>query len=421
MRLRQFLATGWTRRLAELLGYGLGPLVAMITTPLLARELGPAGRGDLAVVLAVSGLVLVFGELGQPELFMRSHRKSDYRVRAGFSAALLGCAVAGGCGFIYCMVTGLPVVVALIGLLPIPGFVLSDMWRVHRLINGDTRTPTLAAVLLAVSRLVCFMTAYLTGCMTLVVVLLIYQATQTLSPLAVSWWVEKRATSVWGEVAQRVAPPRVVVAHARAGLIMWVFHAATAVTLRIDVLLLAALSGSRAVGIYAAAVGLSQSVLSVSIVFRNRLQALVLTRAGSSMIFREVRLIAVLVLIPVLLVMFFASSIQHLLLGDAFVDAGPILRIMALAAVGQLLMDLAQGLLIALGEMRALVVNAYTGAALTALALAVLIPRYGAIGAAWASFVAYSAVGSLGLLSASRALTRCSSPNPVLIEEPARS
>ena len=58
----------------ELLLYSIGPIATLATAPILAHSLGPAGRGQYGVAIAVANLVATLGSWGQAEIFLSRFR-----------------------------------------------------------------------------------------------------------------------------------------------------------------------------------------------------------------------------------------------------------------------------------------------------------------------------------------------------------
>lgn len=166
--------------------------------------------------------------------------------------------------------------------------------------------------------------------------------------------------------------------------------------MRLDMLMLGSMVGDAAVGIYSAATRVSEvwyfvptaiasSVTPMLILARQSNSALYLRRL--SMLLHLLAGIALLIAVPVT---FLAGPIVHLLFGPQYAAAGPVLALHIWAAlfvflgVGQNCWVLAEGL------MMLALPRTILGAVLNILLNIVLIPRYGPLGAAIATVIAYA-------------------------------
>src|SRR3954451_11764246 len=67
------------KRAFEVLLYASSPVLSLVAAPLLARVLGPADRGVLAVAMAASAFAVSLGAAGQADLL-----SADLRIQPAF-------------------------------------------------------------------------------------------------------------------------------------------------------------------------------------------------------------------------------------------------------------------------------------------------------------------------------------------------
>lgn len=161
-------------------------------------------------------------------------------------------------------------------------------------------------------------------------------------------------------------------------------------TFRLDSLILAATAGAAELGIYAAAINLAEVLLYVpSSVAMVLLPASAVSDDPFPLALRATLAVAVITTFGAVLMIAFAPWLIRMLFGPGFEGSVTLLRILSVAMIG---MGIRRVLAAELAARRRQVVAAWvaflTLGVMTTLDLA-LIPRFGAGGAAWASFVAY--------------------------------
>jgi O-antigen/teichoic acid export membrane protein len=82
--------------------------------------------------------------------------------------------------------------------------------------------------------------------------------------------------------------------------------------------------------------------------------------------------------------------------GDEFRPAAPSLQVLVVASVALILLDCGQGLLAVLGQRRAMFISSFVATAIAIVTLLLMVPTWGAFGAAVSSLIAY---GTLAILS----------------------
>lgn len=168
-----------------------------------------------------------------------------------------------------------------------------------------------------------------------------------------------------------------------------------AVYLRIDQVMLGEMVGSEAVGIYSVAVRLAEVWLFLSAaVYWSVLPGLVEVRAVSEALFYErlqkyynlMALSAYAIAVPVMLL---ADWLVPVLFGEAYREAGPMLAVLVWANLFIYLESARSAMFNVMNWYRLHLLTVALGAGLNVLLNLYLIPRYGGLGAAVASCLAY--------------------------------
>ena len=167
--------------------------------------------------------------------------------------------------------------------------------------------------------------------------------------------------------------------------------------LRLDQMLMSIFLPSRELGLYVVAVSLSGivnlSASSLVVVAFPRIANLVSAREKGKALGRYVRLGLLLSLLAAAPAAFFTPWLLHVFFGSAYLPAHAMTRVLIVASIPLSLNILLQSGLKAFGRPLAASQAELLGLVVTAVSLCLLLPPYGALGAAWASLLAYSAVG----------------------------
>ncbi|WP_259400819.1 lipopolysaccharide biosynthesis protein [Microbispora sp. H13382] len=382
---------GSLRKLPQTMMSQAAPLVlAAVAGVLLSRCLQPEGRGIYATVTTTAGTALVVGHLSvgrsQMALWPALERHRPLAGNAAILGLLLGAAAAAAA---FVLVTVLHVVAAphllAVALLAVPFGVAAVNLRGIALLQSRVGLANRATVLPAVALYVPILLLAVTGTATVTAVVALW-AVSTILPFVL--FFRPLGLPAAGEV---VLARRQVALSGR-------YHLGTVAVqllLTVDVLLLNALTTPAEVGLYTVAT----SFLSLSRVPTDALAQIVLSRqavpdetAAREITARVVRLTLLLVSAVVCVLACAAPLVVPLLYGHAF--AGSVAPLLALAPgmVPWSLQRPVEQYLVRLG--RPMTMNAVAAGALALnLALnAVLIPLWGALGAALASTASYSAM-----------------------------
>jgi O-antigen/teichoic acid export membrane protein len=372
--------------------------LALVTTGILTRTLGPAGFGHYRVAVAYLGLVVMLSDLGLASIFVREiARPGADQIRVTGNALGLRLALAGGAMLIALALsrvlafdTG-----ARLGILGgALGFVA---YSLHLMLFGlfQQQLRQQGVVLAEVG-----------GAVLLLVLVLI------LAPLGAQpvWFVMALGLS-YGfmlllsvRFARRLLPFGLRFDLPRwRQLVHFCLPVATANTIAIlyfhaDTVLLALLQGPEAVGLYGVPIKIFDSLLGVSILIVGLFAPLLARAAGSDaqafarLLGDSLGVLCVGVIGGALGLSAIAPEVVRLLGGAAFAGAAVILRLLTILLVLHTATALLREAAIALQIQHRLVPGYLLGLVAAAVLYVLLIPRYAGAGAAWTLILAESLV-----------------------------
>lgn len=376
-------------------------VLAFVTSPILARALGPSGRGDLAAIFVVLGLAPSIADIG---LYLYVSRERSRQMR--------------GIGSILGSTVPIALAVAMVGALlavPIAHVIGRGRQDVVLFIEvGLFLLPfsvfcqTLYGVVVGAQRWGVVMVAKLisAGGPALVIVTLSLTGSLSVSTVATAYLV----CSVFGYLPFLVGlrgsrPWRFRSQIAREGLAFgsrtWLSSLANQTNVKLDQLLMAALASSHELGLYALAVTLATASTSLTGAIGTALLPRV--AAGEPVLAaRACRMtilivgaygIALAVVSPLLVPMIFGSAFS-----------GSIAMLVVLLAANMFLVpgQVLGSALIAAGDPGAAARSQLCALAITVPALIVVLPLAGGLGAAAISLVSYAAAFVVVLIAAVR-------------------
>jgi O-antigen/teichoic acid export membrane protein len=385
------------------------PASAVLTGPILARALGPAGRGALAAVLnpiALSTYVLNFGV---PEALTYVVAKKRSTTAMGNRLALtlgaiIGTLCAGG------LIALTPVLlrkypdqhklfILLALLLPLEMGV--GMLRYVAQARGRFELMTRERWFSVLSRLVLIVAAALAGSLTVATAAWFTHGTAVLATLLlipILFARESRRTEPeesQGQITRFVL---------RYGLVTWVGTVGGVLVMRLDQVLLTPLAGPKELGYYAVAVSVAEVPLLALLAVRDVIFSASTDRNDPTIVARATRA-TIMLSVPLCLIgILLAPVLLPPIFGAGF---GPSVRMAQVLFLGTIpngvAMVLSAGLL-ASGRPGLASRAQLAAAAVTVVALFLLVPALGAIGAAYASLIAYlvsALLVSLGLVRVS--------------------
>jgi O-antigen/teichoic acid export membrane protein len=362
---------------------------AFVTAPILARALGPSGRGEVAAVFAVVGIAPWVSELGITAFLGREHarRARPLGVLLGsttpiaLAASLVGVALA--VPLAHLLGRGRPAVVEFIEI----GLFLLPLSASIQLLNGvavgDSRWNLLMLVrILSVG-----------GTAVTIVALSLFGAL-SVSSVAVTYLGSAVVANVPLLVLLRGSRPwRFVRPVARTGLAFgmrsWLSTVAGTGNAYLDQVLMAGLTSSRQLGLYALAVTLSGVSGSFVGATANALFPRVAV-GDSQLAARACRVTLAFVILLGVGIAVTSPWVVPFVFGKAFDDAIPMLVILLGASVFSVPSQVLSSALVAAGNPSATAGGQIVGLVVTVPALIVVIPFAGGIGASWVSLAAYA-------------------------------
>ncbi|MBN9795625.1 hypothetical protein DMP17_44725 [Pseudonocardia sp. TMWB2A] len=394
------------------------PLTAVVTGPLLARALGAEGRGALVAVIAPTLFAASLVNLGLPTMCAFFGARGRRPRRTALSLAMISAAVLGG-------LTSVALILLAPVLLPdyrhywsvyygvcatLPAMLAVESLRASAQASGQYSTPIIERALAVGTRCLGVVVLFAFGALTVptaavatwgpgAVVVLLYTAfairtirTPAPAPAPASVAVGADVSAGADRDEAQVGPML------RFAMLSWGGSVAGVLVLKLDQLMLVFLTSAAEIGYYIVAVSVSEIVVVAVVALREILTAQSASVTGPSLVMRTARLVlyggllvaaAGSVACPVLLPLLFGADFAHavlptqiLLIGAVFSGVSIVLGA-GLAGAGR------PGLFSA--------AQAF-GVVVTVVAMLLLAPRYGGIGAAAASSITYAATALVTIL-----------------------
>jgi O-antigen/teichoic acid export membrane protein len=381
-------------------------LSTVVSSLIGARALGPAGRGDLLVVVLWPPVVAMFAGLGLPAAYRYWMAKEPQRASPLFANAVIYTIAVSviSIGLAYLIVPHLvgersPRVIMLLRIyqVNIPAALFLNLMR--GLLEGNRRFGWAGAARLIsfVIQAIGFAGLWLAGHLTLSTATYTLILAQTCSTLLA-------LVAVWIKLRPRWEPSWIEFKNSmRYGVRDYPGGVADFTTLRLDQLMLGAMAPSAAIGLYVIAVRLSEmTTLAADALADALMPEVAASQAGDkseSLLARSLRLtiyLHILMLIPCWLG---APLILKWLYGDSFVPATGAFRWLLVAAAvwapGSIVISGLKGF----GYPGLSTIARFSAAVVTAIALVILLPRQGITGAAIASLIGYSVMLVVALVA----------------------
>lgn len=367
------------------------PLSAVATGPILARALGPDGRGQFAAILAPVALMTLAANFGVPEAltYFVATKRASIRSAArtgmflGFAAGLIAfvvlVALSGvllsryddSFGIFYALAATLPIIMGL-GMLR---FVAQGLGRFD-LVNLERWSGVL-------SRLLLIAALAIVGHLTVTNALWATHGTALLATLALVPVIRA------GSRAKETAPKAEVRPILSYGARTWIGTVSNVLILRLDQAMLAPLASARQLGYYAVAVSLAEVPAVALLAVRDVAFAAAADRSEPALVARTSRVV-VLISVPICLIgVALASTAVPFVFGARFEPAVPMTQVLFLATVPSGLATVLSAALFSAERPGLASVAQGAGAAATVIALIALVPSMGGMGAAYASLAAY--------------------------------
>jgi len=385
-------------------------LIGIVVSAWVARYLGPDAFGKLNYAAAIVALLGALATLGLDSVVVRELVKEpDARhplLGTAFTLRLLSGALCIGGAVLYAWLarsedptTMLLVAIFSIGLLAY-GFDVVDLWFQSRLAsrysviakNGAFLVVSAGrvALILAGASVVAFAWAGL------------LETLLASAGLVVAYRLSGERIRAWRLSLARAADLL------RPGVPLMFAGLAVAVYIRIDQIMLAEMIGDASVGIYSAAVRISEGLYFIPMVIVTSLVPVIIASKSADQALFTSRMqhlydvmvaAAVAVALPLSLL---APLVINLLYGPQYASAAPVLAIQAWACVFVFLGIASSSHLLAENLTVISLYRTLIGAAVNVALNLVLIPRHGVLGAAYASLISYG-VSTFALILFSRA------------------
>jgi O-antigen/teichoic acid export membrane protein len=361
------------------------PIASLVTAPILARGLGVAQRGTLAVYIASLTLAVYVTTFGQQEaqstFLARGWVTSSWLARKRRSTVLVVSGIS-LCAAIPFLFFGVPSEwLILLGFLP------CLVWQ--QTLRGQLQgSQTFGLLLLerglgTVLRLGILVVLFVNNDITVFRALLVQLLSMTLPLVVLYPWVRQAE----GDPAQGVQDA--MVGYWSFAATAWLGGLATSIMLRLDQLLMSPLSGPKQLGYYAVAVSVAEVPVLLSASLRLSLTPS-LARKGEAVLRDTVQRLLTLGLLFVVGALAPLYFVVPVAFGDRY-DGARVPALLLLAACYPLfLIDVAEAHLQARGIAKGRLQATSASALLTVLLLPPLVVTMGAIGAALTSLIAYT-------------------------------
>jgi O-antigen/teichoic acid export membrane protein len=378
-------------------------LVAFVTSPILARTLHPAGRGEVAAIFAVLGIAPWVSELGITAFLSRARaqRSQPLGVLLGSTTpiALIASliAVVLAVPLAHLLGRGRPDVVLFIelGLFLLPA--TATIQLLYGIAVGDERWHLIILVrILNVGGVaVAIVTLKLLGLLSVQTVAITYLTAGVLANVPLLLGL--RGARPWKFDA---SVARTGLAF---GLRSWLSTLANTGNAYLDQVLMAGLVSSRQLGLYALAVTLSTA--SGALITATASALFPRVAAGDSQLAARACRVTLLVVVAADVCIGASSPfVVPFVFGHAFVDAIPMLLVLLGATVFFVPAQILGSAIAAAGNPSATARAQVAGLAITVPALIVVLPFAGGMGAAWVTLAAYLVTFLVILQAAKRLL-----------------
>ena len=390
IRARESSRTTLGTAVTRLTGAGvLNVALALVTSPILARALGPAGRGEVAAIFAVLGIAPWVSELGITAFLSREQARGSRSlgVLLGsttpivLAASVIGPALA--IPLAHLLGRGRPAVVDFIeiGLFLLPISAWAQM--LSGIAAGDQRWWLLIIpkALAAVGTTVAVVTLSLLGALTVTTVAITYLVAGSLANVPLL--VVLRGSRPW-----HFTPPvaRLGIAF---GVRSWLSTVANTGNAYLDQILMAGLVSSRQLGLYALAVTLSTGSGSLIAATAGAIFPRV-AMGDSPLAGRACRVTLAIVGVPSVVAAATSTVIVPVVWGQSFAGAVPMIIVLLAAGMFVVPGQVLGSALIAAGRPSATAHGQIAGLVITVPALIFVLPVAGGIGAAWVSLGSYA-------------------------------
>jgi len=382
--------------------------LTLATSVVVVRSLGAAAYGELSYVLALVGLLAPLAQFGVSGLVARGllERPGDEAavLRAALLMRFVGCAVAFAAGLAWWAFFDTKpgdrwVMLVLLAAQFATAFQVVEFWFQVQF-KAAALVPWRTAVLVLAALVKMIVAAVTRDPVAVACVFAIeYLALGAASLLAL-----RRAGGIWARPGRS---PEWLGWFARRSPWLLASGLAEVIYLRIDIVLLERMRGVEEAGIYAVAARLSEVWYMVPVALMGALFPVLWSRRSDAAAYSRslqgsLDALVAMSLTLAVLVQFIGGPLVELLFGARFAASAPVLQIHIWAGVFIFMRALLSRWLLAEDLLRFSLVTHVTGAVMNVVLNLLLIPRYGAVGAAIATVIAYACAGWLALFLSPR-------------------
>lgn len=381
------------------------PLTSLISGPILARTLGPEGRGVYAAVLSPVLVLAFLAAVGLPDAttyaVARLKIQRAHVVVLMTRVTLLYSIVAAALLIVFApqLLEKTPQAVTLMRwtALTIPLQMCLTILRQVTSGSRDFKWRNIERVVMSVSRLLFLVFFAILGWLTATSAVWVTTITSLVGVpillIAMFGWRFPRALHEDPETAR--TQPHLTRQLSRYGLRGWGGTLAYLVNWRLDQAVMVVLVSATQLGYYAVAVSLAELPQTAFLQMKNVLFAESAARDSTELIARAARILIGVTAVLSVLGMVASPILVPLMFGRRFEPAVLMAQILLAGTIPFLLDSVVAAGLLSLGMPGRRSIGQIAGGVVTVTGLFVLCPRIGAVGAAWTSLAAYTCTASI--------------------------
>ncbi len=392
---KYFQNTGWMfiARIASM-------VISFITTAIVSRRLGPENLGQLSYALGFTGLFSFIAFLGLDAVLSRDLIKYPEQKKEYLSTAFILKIISGSIAFFLCLISTILFAKKDISMWLIIILSFTLILNAFQVIGNEFQ----ARVKLKYPSIFSIITVVILNSLKILVVLsnkgVIYLAFILLleSVLGVIFGVYLYKKIAKDNFFDFSFSKKIALSLLNDSWVLMFISAFSTIYMDIDQVMLKHMISTVSVGLYSVAVNISEVWYFIpSIIVASLLPAIINAKLTHENTYNK-RLgllaiiligLSILVAIPTAI---FAPLIIKIIYGSQFISAAPILQIYIWSGIGMSLGILTNNYLIAENYRKILFVSSFISMTTNVILNIILIPRYGMIGSAWATFISYSLI-----------------------------
>lgn len=371
-------------------------VISIVATAYIARHLGPKNYGELSYAISFVGIVSFFANLGIDQILCRDIIAHPEKRNEYLGSALVLKITASVLSFFTCVMLALALSMRDVSLYLIFIISLSPFAASFGLLSNEfqadakSKYPSIFSILVVfiLNILKLLVIYYDKGVIFLAAIVL-------LEPILYSIMYMILRTRVYGSLLNLRFNKLIAVTMLKSGYPLIFASVFFMIYARIDQVMIKHMINAEAVGLYDAAVRLSEiSYFIPNIIMAGIFPAIINAKKISSALYhkRIKHLILLLIFISSLLALIttvFSKYIILVVYGATFIEAVPILTIYVWSNVGAALILLTQQILVSENLTKNVTLTLFFGMLFNVILNILLIPKYGMSGAAFASLISY--------------------------------